>query len=359
MNGAQFQWEEENVIGVRIADVKVGERARKDPGDLDGLMKSISELTLLQPIVVTRAGELIAGQRRLEACKRLGWAAIPAVVAEGITDAVDRLKAERDENTCRMDMRPSELVAIGRAIEEMERPKAEAAVRKGQEHGREAQRGEMVERTSTQDQRTCENSENRFRTSDAVGQALGISARNYERARALVQAAEHGDDRAAEQVRRMDETGSITPAYNRWKGRPQAPTGRPWSEPEPELKALGKNRASVEERAGRVRELAASGHNSRQIADILGYGNVVTFRNFVRTNGIEIPADAVINKARSIDSNRIVRETVHALEGLAMGVQLADLSDLETSQLPDWSASLTDSIRTLTRFTKQIKELTQ
>ena len=357
MNGAQFQWEE-NVIGVRIADVKIGKRARKDPGDLEGLMKSISELTLLQPIVVTRAGELIAGQRRLEACKQLGWEAIPAVVAEGIADAVDRLKAERDENTCRKDMTPSELVAIGRAIEEMERPKAETAMRKGQERGWAAQRGETVKRTSTPDQTT---SENRFKTSDAVGQALGISARNYERARALVQAAEHGDERAREEVRRMDETGSITPAYNRWKQRPQAPAGRARSEPEPppEPKALGKNRASVEERTRQVRELAASGHNSRQIADILGYGNVVTFRNFVRTNGIEIPADAVINKARSIDSNRIVRETVHALEGLAMGVQLADLSDLETSQLRDWSASLTDSIRTLTRFTKQIKELTQ
>lgn len=34
------------------------------------------------------------------------------------------LEAERDENTCRLDMKPSEKVALGLALEELEKPKA-------------------------------------------------------------------------------------------------------------------------------------------------------------------------------------------------------------------------------------------
>lgn len=41
------------------------------------------------------------------------------------------LVAERDENTCRMDMKTSEYVALGRKLEEIERPKARARERAG------------------------------------------------------------------------------------------------------------------------------------------------------------------------------------------------------------------------------------
>jgi ParB/RepB/Spo0J family partition protein len=49
------------------------------------LMKSIEALGLLQPISVRKAGdsyELIFGVHRLEACKRLGWRYIPAIVMD-------------------------------------------------------------------------------------------------------------------------------------------------------------------------------------------------------------------------------------------------------------------------------------
>lgn len=208
---------------VPIDAIKVEGRHRKDFGDLGDLVKSIASIGLIQPVVVTNDNVLIAGHRRIRACRALGWTEVPTVVPEHMVEAVDLLKAERDENTCRKDMVPSELVTLGLAIEEMERPKANEAKREGQERGRAAQRGELVERTGTPNQLT---SGNGFKTADAVGQALGISPRNYERARALVQAAEQGDERAQEEVQRMDETGSITPAYNRWKDRPSAPSGR-------------------------------------------------------------------------------------------------------------------------------------
>jgi hypothetical protein len=62
---------------LRINDIIFGERFRKDLGDIESLKLSISEIGLLQPIVVTEKNELVAGARRLEACKQLGWTEMP------------------------------------------------------------------------------------------------------------------------------------------------------------------------------------------------------------------------------------------------------------------------------------------
>lgn len=223
------QWEDEAVAGLRITEVKIGDRARTNLGDIDKLMTSIAETGLLQPILVTRHNELISGWRRLEACRRLGWEGIPAVLADSLTEVVDQLRAERDETTCREPMAPSEMVALGLTIEELERTNAEARRTEGRIVGGRVRQGQL-ERTNAAKRKTTE----------VVADALGVSTRTYERARALVQAAQHGDELAAEQVRCMDETGAITPAYNRWKGLPQAPTGRqqPRTDPDP-VKASG------------------------------------------------------------------------------------------------------------------------
>ena len=60
-----------------IADIEIGPRYRKDMGDIDALADSIKQTGLLQPIVVTPNKTLIAGQRRIEAFKKLGRETIP------------------------------------------------------------------------------------------------------------------------------------------------------------------------------------------------------------------------------------------------------------------------------------------
>jgi ParB family chromosome partitioning protein len=65
-----------------IADIIVGERHRKDMGDISALAASIREVGLLHPIVITPDGELIAGERRLRAVESLGCSEISATVVD-------------------------------------------------------------------------------------------------------------------------------------------------------------------------------------------------------------------------------------------------------------------------------------
>jgi N6-adenosine-specific RNA methylase IME4 len=101
------------VANVELAEIRVGKRHRKDMGDLDALVESMRTLGLLQPIGITPDKELVFGQRRLKAARKLGWTSIPSRVVK-----VDALIAERDENEVRKEFTPSERVSIVRAIRE-------------------------------------------------------------------------------------------------------------------------------------------------------------------------------------------------------------------------------------------------
>jgi hypothetical protein len=108
-----------------------------------------------------------------------------------------------------------------------------------------------------------------------------------------------------------------------------------------------------------IREMAAAGYTSRQISDRIGTRDD-RVRQIAREMATPIHADEALGRNhRRIDSNRIVRETVHALEGLVMGVELVTIDDLDPSEIKGWAVSLTDSIRVLNRLVKQMKEKTQ
>ncbi|MCL2838383.1 MAG: nucleoid occlusion protein [Oscillospiraceae bacterium] len=86
-----------NVVSVFISNVKPNPyqpRREMDDEALEELGNSIRQYGLMQPIVVRQLGggeyELIAGERRLRACKNNGMAEIPAVVmyANGTDSAV-------------------------------------------------------------------------------------------------------------------------------------------------------------------------------------------------------------------------------------------------------------------------------
>jgi ParB family chromosome partitioning protein len=101
------------VIDVPISKIHIGDRHRRDMGDMEAFESNIREMGLLQPIGVDEYYNLIYGQRRLEACENLGWKQIPCVVVK--LNSV--IAGEYAENEFRKQFTPSERAAIGKAIE--------------------------------------------------------------------------------------------------------------------------------------------------------------------------------------------------------------------------------------------------
>jgi len=107
-----------------------------------------------------------------------------------------------------------------------------------------------------------------------------------------------------------------------------------------------------------IKKWAAEGYSSRQMAERLGMDDV-SVRLIARQIDAEIPADTIIGRTKRHDSNRIVGETANALEGLAMGIELVSLDELDPDQAGDWVASLTESMQAINQFIKALKEATQ
>lgn len=102
------------VIDVPIDNIHVGDRHRRDMGDMEALTANIREMGLLQPIGIDEFFNLVYGARRLEACEDLGWKKIPCVVVK----LQSILAGEWAENEMRKQFTPSERAAIGKAVEE-------------------------------------------------------------------------------------------------------------------------------------------------------------------------------------------------------------------------------------------------
>jgi len=109
-----------------IDGIVIGNRARKS-SDITALAASMSEIGLIQPVIIDEQNNLICGFRRLLAAKHLGWHVIDVVISESSADTLHALKMERDENNQRVAFTPSEAVAMAAMIEGQAR--AEAKVR--------------------------------------------------------------------------------------------------------------------------------------------------------------------------------------------------------------------------------------
>lgn len=107
------------------SEIIIGKRLRRELGDINSLAQSIEDVGLLHPIVIRPNNRLIAGLRRLKACKDvLGWTKIPVTIVRGLQEAEKVLRAQQMENTCRKDLLPSEMVDRVDDLIEMESSKA-------------------------------------------------------------------------------------------------------------------------------------------------------------------------------------------------------------------------------------------
>ena len=88
---------------LKIAEIRVGTRIREDMGNIEELAQSLSNWGLIHPIVVDEELNLIAGHRRLEAAKLLGWEEIEVRFAGELSEREKRL-LELEENIRRKDL---------------------------------------------------------------------------------------------------------------------------------------------------------------------------------------------------------------------------------------------------------------
>jgi len=159
---------------------------------------------------------LKVSERLVGTAKQVQRDAVPELVekvrsGEVLLNAVTALKAERDENRCREEMTPSEMLSLGKELEELERPKA---------NERQANTGTAPGRPKQPD-----NAHGKFpqaspgTTRDKVGEALGMSGRQYQRMKKVAQ------DGAPELLEALDR-GEVS--VNGEGGRVVPPGGRTW-----------------------------------------------------------------------------------------------------------------------------------
>lgn len=106
---------------IQIKEIIVKNRIRKNLGDLSSLMESISKFGLMNPIVINSKKELIAGHRRLESCKRLGFETVQVRIITN-EDPASKLEMEIDENLHRKNLSPEELADAYIQLDKLRRP---------------------------------------------------------------------------------------------------------------------------------------------------------------------------------------------------------------------------------------------
>jgi ParB family chromosome partitioning protein len=108
-------------VQVEIGSIQIRRRVRKELQELDQLADSMNRFGQLHPITITRRKTLIAGQRRLEAARILGWTTIEATILAPDTRAA-RLELELEENLQRCPLKREELESALCRLEKFKHP---------------------------------------------------------------------------------------------------------------------------------------------------------------------------------------------------------------------------------------------
>ena len=106
---------------IPVADIIVKKRIRREMGDIESLAESLKRYGQISPIVVSAKNVLIAGGRRLEAAKYLGWRSINAIVSDSAGE-LERLELEVEENIQRRDFNMEEVAEATKKIYRLKNP---------------------------------------------------------------------------------------------------------------------------------------------------------------------------------------------------------------------------------------------
>lgn len=181
-----------------IVDIKVGKRYRRDLGDVGDLAMSIADVGLLHPVVINPDGKLIAGQRRIAACKSLGWDKVPVTEI----DLEKIVRGEYAENAFRKSLTPEEKADIADAVEPIERAAAQARLKESPGRGK---KGGGISPTL------------KGRSADKVGKAVGMDRKTLDKARAVRDAAKENPKKYGKLLADMNRTGNVSGPHKRLK----------------------------------------------------------------------------------------------------------------------------------------------
>ncbi len=106
---------------VPIEDIIVKQRIRKDMGNIPALAESMRRLGQISPISITKTNHLVAGARRLEAAKLLGWRTINAIVVDLPNETI-KLEYEIEENMFRQDFSADEIAFATQKLDKLKNP---------------------------------------------------------------------------------------------------------------------------------------------------------------------------------------------------------------------------------------------
>lgn len=187
------------------------ERYRKEFGDIDTLAENINNLGLLQPIVINNENnELIDGERRILAFKKLGKTEIPCFRI----DLEKIVLGEFSANHYRKDWTISEKVAIKRAIEPYEKKKAKERQKK---HGNTAPGKTKKDKDNAGNNNTCANLA-QVKSRDIVAGFVDIGRTTLKKAEEIVKAAEQKPDKYQSLLDKIDSKKmSVNQAHNKLK----------------------------------------------------------------------------------------------------------------------------------------------
>lgn len=107
------------ISALDIRTITGGAGPRAERGDMDLLMRSIARLGLISPLLVRARGdgyELIAGARRLSACRALGLSRVECVIMPALDE--ECMLAALAENACRAEPRAQDVQALRRELQE-------------------------------------------------------------------------------------------------------------------------------------------------------------------------------------------------------------------------------------------------
>lgn len=124
---------ESNLQNILVSDIEIGDRFRKDYGDIGQFIYSIKTKGLITPIAVgiteilningeksDKKYTLLAGGRRMQAITDLKWTTVPAKIFDYPLSELDYRAIELAENLDRKDMSFVEEIALKRKINDLQ-----------------------------------------------------------------------------------------------------------------------------------------------------------------------------------------------------------------------------------------------